>query len=71
MNYDEQAQEIVGKWGYEEPYWWEPISKTLTEAFESDRDLGMKADEVLREEGRAEENEAWLNDRRCKGITKV
>lgn len=28
---DKQAQEIVGKWGYEEPYWWEPIAAALAD----------------------------------------
>lgn len=31
------------------------IRATLTESFEQGRDTGMKADEVLREEGRMEE----------------
>ena len=26
------AQEIVGKWGYEEPYWWQPIAEALAQA---------------------------------------
>jgi len=24
-----QAKEIIGKWGYEEKEWWEPIAKAL------------------------------------------
>lgn len=28
---EEIAKEIVGKWGYEEPYWWQPIATALKE----------------------------------------
>ena len=27
------AKELVGKWGYEEEYWWRPIELALTQAF--------------------------------------
>lgn len=29
QKYIDQAKEIVGKWGYEEPYWWRPIAEAL------------------------------------------
>jgi len=26
------AREIIGKWGYEEDYWWKPIAQAITDA---------------------------------------
>ncbi len=28
-DFEQQAKEIVGKWGYEEAYWWKPIAEAL------------------------------------------
>lgn len=30
--YIEEAKKIIGKWGYEEEYWWKPIAKALAAA---------------------------------------
>ena len=38
----EKAKEIVGNWGYEEPYWWEPIAQALSKAREEGRALGQQ-----------------------------
>ena len=27
---ENKAKEIIGKWGYEEEYWWKPITEALT-----------------------------------------
>jgi len=27
-----EAKDIVGRWGYEESYWWQPIAKALAQA---------------------------------------
>jgi len=29
QKYEKIAKEIIGKWGYEESYWWKPISDAL------------------------------------------
>lgn len=34
---EEIARGIVGKWGYEEKYWWGPIAQTLKDAREEGR----------------------------------
>jgi len=34
----EIAKEIIGKWGYEEKYWWEPIAKAITKVREEERE---------------------------------
>ena len=31
-SHEEIAREIVGKWGYEEEYWWKPIKEALDTA---------------------------------------
>lgn len=35
--WEEIAKEIVGKWGYEEEYWWKPIAEALSQAEERGR----------------------------------
>lgn len=29
LSVEEIAQQIIGEWGYEEPYWWQPIAANL------------------------------------------
>lgn len=29
LNAEEMAKQIIGEWGYEEPYWWQPIADNL------------------------------------------
>lgn len=33
----EIAKEIIGKWGFEEEYWWKPIAEALSQAEERGR----------------------------------
>ena len=52
--WEEIAKEIVGKWGYEEEYWWKPIAEALSQAEERGRRRGIeeiakRVDEVVEE----------------------
>lgn len=40
---EEEAKEIVGKWGYEEEYWWKPIAKAIQSAREEGIQEGLKS----------------------------
>lgn len=40
--WEEIAKEIVGKWGYEEEYWWKPIAESLSQAEEIGRRRGIE-----------------------------
>lgn len=40
--WEEIAKEIVGKWGYEEEYWWKPIAEALSQAEERGRRRGIE-----------------------------
>jgi hypothetical protein len=42
LDFDEIAKNIVGEWGYEEEYWWKPISKHLQLAYEAGREEEKK-----------------------------
>ena len=42
----EIAKEIIGQWGYEEPYWWEPIRIAL----DAERALRLEAEAKLEKE---------------------
>lgn len=50
MNYIEKAKEIVGKWGYEEEYWWKPIAEALEEVDRRAREEGRKFELLVLEE---------------------
>jgi len=34
-----EAKDIVGRWGYEESYWWQPIAKALVQARAEERSI--------------------------------
>lgn len=38
----EQAKEIIGKWGYEEEYWWRPVAMALSEMHKAGIEEGKK-----------------------------
>jgi hypothetical protein len=33
IDFKKIAKNIVGNWGYEEPYWWRPIERALKRAY--------------------------------------
>lgn len=39
---EDRAKELIGNWGYEEPYWWQPIKQALIEAHEEGRKAGVR-----------------------------
>ena len=38
----EIAKEIIGKWGYEEEYWWKPIAEAIDQARKEGREEVIK-----------------------------
>lgn len=58
------AKKIVGDWGYEEPYWWEPITQSL-EAYASQQTqaLQQRVDSLEKEiENMAKQQDDMLDD---------
>jgi len=47
-----EAKDIVGRWGYEESYWWQPIAKALVKTKQKERlRVGKEIGELM-----------WSND---------